>query len=152
MNRTRKALTVSVFSLLTLGQAAHGSTEDASKTVAALDEAYQAAVKRNDAAAMDTIVHDDFTLVNGRGIVTRKAALIESARSEAVRYERQDVIDNSRTVRVIGDTAVITAKLWIKGDFKAGGSIDKVLWFSDTYVKTPQGWKYFFGQASLALP
>ena len=26
------------------------------------------------------------------------------------------------------------------------------LWFSDTYVRTPDGWKYAFGQVSLPLP
>ena len=29
---------------------------------------------------------------------------------------------------------------------------DRTLWFSDTYVRTPAGWKHFFGQASLPLP
>jgi len=33
-----------------------------------------------------------------------------------------------------------------------GAAFDRRLWFSDTYVRTPQGWKYVFGQASLRLP
>lgn len=54
-------------------------------------------------------------------------------------------------MRVWGDTAVVTAKLWIKA--KADGQlVDKKLWFSDTYVRTREGWRYAFGQASLALP
>ncbi|GAB2846877.1 hypothetical protein GCM10027277_13610 [Pseudoduganella ginsengisoli] len=130
---------------------AHAAPSDAD-TVAALDIAYQDAVKRNDADTMARIVHDDFTLVNGKGVVTRKAALLDEAIKQTVRYEHQEVIDQSRQVRVLGDTAVVTAKLWIKGTFANGGAIDKVLWFSDTYVRTPQGWKYYFGQASLALP
>lgn len=128
------------------------ASEDIARHIAELDEKYQQAVKRNDAKVMAEIVHDDFTLVNGKGVVVKKDALLASARDELVRYQQQDVIDNSRTVRVAGDTAVITAKLWLKGDLKRGGHVDKVLWFSDTYVKTPQGWKYFFGQASLGLP
>ena len=128
------------------------ASNDIARHIAELDEKYQQAVKRNDARTMAEIVHDDFTLVNGKGVVVKKDALLASAREELVRYQQQDVIDNSRTVRVAGDTAVITAKLWLKGELKKGGHLDKVLWFSDTYVKTPQGWKYFFGQASLALP
>ena len=54
-------------------------------------------------------------------------------------------------MRLFGDTAVVTAKLWVKG-VRAGAAFDRKLWFSDTYVRTPQGWKYVFGQASLALP
>ncbi len=26
------------------------------------------------------------------------------------------------------------------------------VWFSDTYLRTPRGWRYAFGQASLPLP
>jgi hypothetical protein len=41
--------------------------------------------------------------------------------------------------------------LWIKGT-NEGKAIDYKLWFSDTYVRTPAGWRYVFGQASIALP
>jgi hypothetical protein len=51
----------------------------------------------------------------------------------------------------LGDTGVVTAKLWIKGT-RDGVPFDRTLWFSDTYVRTKGGWKYVFGQASLPLP
>jgi hypothetical protein len=35
---------------------------------------------------------------------------------------------------------------------KEGEAFDRRLWFSDTYVRTPAGWRYVFGQASLSLP
>jgi hypothetical protein len=35
---------------------------------------------------------------------------------------------------------------------REGKSFDRKLWFSDTYVRTKAGWRYAFGQASLALP
>jgi ketosteroid isomerase-like protein len=57
----------------------------------------------------------------------------------------------TQKVRVWGDTAVVTAKLWLKGT-SGGKAIDKKLWFSDTYVRTPQGWKYAFAQSSMDLP
>ena len=50
-----------------------------------------------------------------------------------------------------GDTAVVTALLWIKGT-SDGKPVERKLWFSDTYVRTPKGWKYVLGQASLPLP
>jgi hypothetical protein len=31
-------------------------------------------------------------------------------------------------------------------------TFNRRLWFSDTYVRTAAGWRYFFGQASLRLP
>ena len=69
------------------------------------------------------------------------------ARGATTTYERQEEDAGSQKVRVWGDTAVVTALLWIKGT-REGKSIDYKLWFSDTYVRTPQGWKYVFGQAS----
>jgi hypothetical protein len=30
--------------------------------------------------------------------------------------------------------------------------VDYSLWFSDTDVRTPSGWRYVFGQASRSLP
>jgi ketosteroid isomerase-like protein len=128
----------------------NASEEDA-KTVAALDTKYQAAVKSNDAATMDQILTDDFALVNGRGKVSSKTDLIESARKKEVTYERQDEEPGTQKVRVWGDTAVVTALLWIKA-VQGNKPIDYKLWFSDTYVRTPAGWRYVFGQASLPVP
>ena len=138
---------------LSLGAAIElsASSEEDGKTVAALDTKYQAAVKANDAATMDQILADDFVLVNGRGKVSTKADLIESARKKEVTYERQDEEPGTQKVRVWGDTAVVTALLWIKAG-QGGKPIDHKLWFSDTYVRTPAGWRYIFGQASLPLP
>jgi len=144
------ALMISVLSLGIVTDLNASSDEDA-KTVATLDTKYQAAVKANDAATMDQILADDFVLVNGRGKVSSKAHLLESARKKEVTYERQDEEPGTQEVRVWGDTAVVTALLWIKA-VQGGKPIDHKLWFSDTYVRTPAGWRYVFGQASLPLP
>ena len=120
------------------------------KLVAKLDTEYQAAVKANDAAAMDRILADDMVLVTGRGKVFTKADLLKDAREKSTVYEKQDELEQK--VRVFGDhTAVVTALLWIKGTSE-GKTSDRKLWFSDTYVKTPKGWRYVLGQASIALP
>ena len=138
---------------LSLGTATdlNASSDEDANTVAALDTKYQAAVKSNDAATMDQILAYDFVLMNGRGKISSKADLIESARKKEVTYERQDEESGTQKVRVWGDTAVVTALLWIKA-VQADKSIDYKLWFSDTYVRTPAGWRYVFGQASLPLP
>ena len=117
-------------------------------TVAALDTRYQAAVKANDAAAMNAILADDFVLVTGKGKTFGKADLLKAARDKSETYEHQE--DSEQTVRVWGDTAVVTALLWVKGSHK-DGAFDYKLWFSDTYARTPSGWRYVFGQASTRL-
>jgi len=129
----------------------NASPEQDAKTVAALDTKYQAAVKANDAATMAQILADDFALVTGRGKVYGKADLIDSARKKEVTYERQDEEPGTQKVRVWGDTAVVTALLWIKS-MQGDKPADYKLWFSDTYVRTRAGWRYVFGQASLPLP
>jgi ketosteroid isomerase-like protein len=127
-----------------------GSEQDAAK-VAALDRQYQAAVKANDYATMDRLLAKDFVLVIGTGRVYQRGDLIGHARRATKQWEHQEEIDGSQSVRVWGDTAVVTAKLWIKGTFE-DQPLDAKLWFSDTYVRTKSGWKYVFGQASNPLP
>jgi ketosteroid isomerase-like protein len=126
--------------------------EEDKKAVYQLDVQYQAAVERNDAETMARIHHDEMVLVLSNGTVLTGAQLEKAARDKSRTYERQVVVDESRVVRVAGDTAVVTAKLWLKGKRATGEAFDYKLWFSDTYVRTPTGWRYYFGQAGAPLP
>ena len=130
---------------------AQASTEDDRRAVAALDTEFQAAVKHHDAATIDRIQHPAMVLILGDGRVVTKADHLQAAREKKIRYEVQDEEAGTQTVRVSGDTAVVTALLRLKGT-NEGVPFDRRVWFSDTYVRTPDGWKYFFGQASLRLP
>jgi ketosteroid isomerase-like protein/quinol monooxygenase YgiN len=150
------SLAKSAIPLLAIGAAfltedtkSFASASDDEKIVAALDTQYQAAVKNNDAAAMDRILSDDFVLVTGRGRHQSKADLLKDARSKATIYEHQE--DSNQKVRVWGDTAVVTALLWAKG-IEEGKPFEYELWFSDVYVRTATGWRYTFAQASIPLP
>ena len=129
------------------------------ETVAGLDRAYQAAVKRNDADAMGRILHPNFQLVLGSGRKVDRTRLMDQARRRVFTYELQDEERESQSVMVVGDVAIVTAKLQLKGvanqgslELSPGQTFDVSLWFSDTYVRTPSGWRYLFGQASLPLP
>jgi ketosteroid isomerase-like protein len=142
------AVTFGIAVMLTATEKARSSVDD-EKIVAALDTEYQAAVKNNDVPTMDRILADDFVLVTGLGKTYTKADLLNEAQNKHVTYERQE--DSNRKVRVWGDTAVVTALLWAKGT-EAGKPFDYKLWFSDTYVRTPDGWRYVFAQASTRIP
>jgi ketosteroid isomerase-like protein len=126
-----------------------GRLEEDRKAVSALDTQFQAAVKNNDAEGMSRILADDYMLVLSSGKMQTKADLLDEARAGKTTYERQE--DTGQTVRLWGDTAVVTAKLWAKGT-DGEKPFDVKLWFSDTYVRTPEGWKYVFGQAACHLP
>ena len=123
---------------------------DDTHTVAAIDKQYQAAVKNNDPATMDRILADDFVLMTGRGSALTKADLIKEAREKRTIYEHQEEEEGTQKVRIWGDTAVVTALLRIKGT-RDQRPLDYKVWFSDTYVRTPAGWRYVFGQASTPL-
>jgi ketosteroid isomerase-like protein len=141
-------LAVSILLALVLRGSAVSTADDA-RIVATLDTEYQSAVQKNDAAAMDRILADDFVLVTGTGKVFSKTDLLNEAKAATRIYQVQQ--DTDQTVRLWRDTAVITAKLSSRGT-ENGKPFDYSLWFSDTYVRTPAGWRYVFGQASLRLP
>jgi uncharacterized protein (TIGR02246 family) len=123
------------------------------RAVAALDTAYQAAVERNDADAMAAILHEDMILVLGNGSVHTGEDVLNWARTRRIDYEVQDEEPGTQTVRLYGtDTAIVTALLRARGVRADGTRVDLRLWFSDTYVRTPEGWRYVFGQASTPLP
>lgn len=154
MNPIEKALgAAAALAALLIAGAANASPDEDRRTVAALDTAYQAAVERNDADAMAAILHPDMILVVGRGAVYTREDLLRAAREGAFTYERQVEDERTQTVRLYGqDTAIVTARLWLKGVTRDGQQFDRRLWFSDTYVRTPDGWRYAFGQSSISLP
>jgi len=151
-NRLLAAAALGV-TLMTPGFADEQRNFDAD-AVAALDTEYQDAVEKNDWRTMDRILHPDFTLVLGNGQTYSRAELIESARQATHIFERQVEMPGTQKVRLFGrDTATVTALLWLKGKKASDGTeFEYKLWFSDTYVRTPDGWRYAFGQASLRLP
>jgi ketosteroid isomerase-like protein len=129
--------------------AAHGSDAEDKRILADLDTKYQKAVQQNDAKTMAEILADGFILVEGDGKKLTKADLLNDATSGQTHYARQD--DSERTIAVFGDTAVISAKLYAKG-IEDGVKVDYYMWFTDVYIRTPNGWRYFYAQSSLALP
>lgn len=148
MRRLAAPLAASVLFLLPVAGNRLPRVDDR-QIVGGLDTEYQAAVRSHDVATMDRILADDFVLVTGKGAVYTKAELLKEARDTGVVYDHQE--DSSQTVRLWGTTAIVTALLWAKGT-DHGRAFDYKVWFSDTYVRTPTGWRYVFGQASLRLP
>jgi uncharacterized protein (TIGR02246 family) len=150
MNMIRTA--GAALALAQMASAAHADPAEDIRAVAALDTAYQAAVERNDAEAMAAILHKDMILVLGDGSVHTGEDLLNAARTRRTVYQHQVEDEGTQTVRLYGaNTAVVTARLYIKA-VRATQPIEFRLWFSDTYVRTPEGWRYAFGQASAPLP
>ena len=130
---------------------ASADVSDEQSLISRLDLEFQAAVKANDTETMARILHPNMVLVLGDGRVFSRDDQLEESRLKLIEYEIQDEEPGTQTVWVVGDTALVTALLRIKGRSN-GAHFDRRLWFSDTYVRTPSGWKYLFGQASRPLP
>jgi uncharacterized protein (TIGR02246 family) len=153
MTRNRFAAVAAALTLTLLAAPACANPEADRRAVAELDTAYQAAVERNDADAMAAIMHEDMILVLGDGSVHTRDDVLNWARQRLIEYEVQAEEPGTQTVRMYGpDTVVVTALLVARGTRANGTRVDVRLWFTDTYVRTPQGWRYAFGQASTALP
>jgi ketosteroid isomerase-like protein len=136
-----------------LTAAAASAPTDDRATIGTLDTAYQAAVERNDADTMARILHPDFVVVLGDGRVETREDVLDAARERRIEHEHQVKIPGTQSVRVWGDTAVVSALLHLSGTRSADAStLNYNLWFTDTYIRTPDGWKYVYGQASLPLP
>jgi len=151
MRRSNLGAAFIAATVLTASGATVASPQEDRATVAALDTKYQEAVKRNDADTMGQILHEDFVLVLGSGKTATRDDLLNEARGGKIQYEGQDEDAGTQTVRMYGDTAIVTARLWLKYTYE-GKAYERRLWFSDTYVRTSKGWRYVFGQASLPLP
>ena len=131
-----KAAILAVGIITAASPAVAETTNDDAKIVAALDTEFQAAVKNNDAATVARIQADDMILVLGVGRTATKQDHVNNALNKVRIYEQQDAVPGTQTVRVWGDTAVVTELLWLKFTTKDGKAFDFKLWFSDTYVRT----------------
>jgi ketosteroid isomerase-like protein len=141
--RISRGIAVIAGAMLLVASTVYGSEADDRRDLASLDTKYQRAVKENDSKTMATILASNFVVIGGDGKQWTKADLIKSATDGSTRYEHQE--DSEQSVRVFGNTGVVTAKLWVKG-LEGGEKVDYTLWFSDVYVRTSTGWEYVFGQ------
>jgi ketosteroid isomerase-like protein len=103
------------------------------------------AYQKHDAAALERIEADDFTLTEGDGKVTTKAEDIASLRNAKPpqpddAFEVEDV-----KVRLYGDTAVLIGRVIIKYRSK-GQMVAEQYRYTDTYLKRGGGWQVVASQ------
>ena len=105
-----------------------------------------AAFERGDADWLERHLAPDFTLTGSTGEVTTREDEVASLRN-GTRYA---VFRNHDTqVRVYGDAAVTTGFTRVQGE---GESSAMEFRFTDTWIRTPQGWTLVASHASRAAP
>jgi ketosteroid isomerase-like protein len=88
---------------------------NAEQELTKLSDEYIAALKGKDTAALERIWADDLTFITLRGDVQTKAQRLADIQSGANRFDSLETTD--RTVRVYGDTAVMTSLTTLKGQY-----------------------------------
>ncbi|MBJ6760415.1 nuclear transport factor 2 family protein [Myxococcaceae bacterium JPH2] len=138
MNRTLVLL-----SLLFTAPALAESAEE--KAILQVERDWCAAALRSDAAALEQLLLDDYTLTGSNGVITTKANDVTEAKQGDPKYE---VFENrDMKVRVHGDTAVVTGRTHVKG-VSGGKAFSAVFQFTDTLVKVKGKWRPLAGHVS----
>jgi ketosteroid isomerase-like protein len=127
-----------------------GMSGNAEQEVTQLTDQYIAALKGKDAAALERIWADDLTYINPGGAMLTKAQRLADIQSGANRFDSLEVSD--RTVRVYGDTAVMTSLTTMKGQY-GGQDASGQYRVTNVFAKRGGGWQIVSLQMTrIAMP
>jgi len=109
-----------------------------------------AAVVKADVATLEGLTSDDYVLINANGQVSNKAETMNSIKTGKIKLTANEVSDLS--VRVYGDTAVVTGKSTAKGSIN-GIELKGPVMFTRVYVKKNGKWQSVaFQQTPIVAP
>jgi ketosteroid isomerase-like protein len=137
----RRAVLAAALALSGSSVAAPGDAE----VLAQLDRAMQRAVVDRDPVAFAGFLTDDYVLVVSNSRMADKALVVAEIDSPAGRMDVNDstILD----VRVHGDTAIVIADLHQVGRH-GDAPFDYWVRYTDTWIRTPAGWKCLSGHAT----
>lgn len=101
---------------------------------------------RNDAVQLDSLLADDWTTTDAGGVVQSKAHYLADVRSGERSYEF--INDGETSVRIYGDTAVVTGHTTSKGYFKDQQTGGTSL-FTRTYAMRQGRWQMIASHSTL---
>jgi ketosteroid isomerase-like protein len=104
---------------------------------------FEQAARKKDRAALERMLHDDFTLVDPQGNVVNKISLIDTIVGPDTDIMNSFLRQEHKTIFSInGDTARETADVQLKGKLHKRGDVSGDYVNSATYVKGPSGWQF----------
>jgi len=104
-----------------------------------LDREWNEAYPRRDVAALGRILADDWTAIDGAGLVINKRQLLERVASNPPQFDRHE-FDEFR-LRVFGDAAVVTGRVSGAGRDEEGGEFSLRQRFTRVYAKRGGAWQ-----------
>ena len=108
--------------------------------------AYREALATRDVTTLDDIWADDYTFTNPHGALLTKKQRLENIRSGHTQIE--SVASEDEDVRVYGDTAVITARITLKGKYSGKESSGQYRSIS-VWVNQQGRWRLVANQLTL---
>jgi ketosteroid isomerase-like protein len=133
-----------LFALLISG--AHAADDAARREVLAAEKARTRAMLAGDRAALGSITSDDYTHVDSNGRARDKARFLELLARADRRFETIGVDES--TVRIYGDTAVVTGRYHNAVRTPDGVQPTKHARFTRVYVRQGGAWRNVAHQAT----
>jgi ketosteroid isomerase-like protein len=132
----QKAFYTILAAVAMLASGAYGATEE--DVIRALEERWDTANLKGDAAALETLFSDDFISTDSEGRVRTKAVIVGAVKAKNIKYDSASTED----VKVIlhGDAAVVSG-IW-RGKYTYQGKlVNLVERFTNFYVKQRGQWR-----------
>lgn len=149
MNGLALRSVLSLALLATAGSTPIAAQETSGPHVAAIfayEHAACDAYRRNDAAAIDSLIGPGYELTDSKGVITTKADDIKAARNRDVEYTA--FRNEGMKVRIYGQTAIVTGRTIVQGTTRAGDKIDIEVQFTDTLVLMDGRWRMVAGHVA----
>lgn len=131
---------VYALSLVTMGQAkdksGDGNTE---QLILRLENEGREATLKNDLAATERLLADNWINVNPDGSVTTKARLLELLKAGS--FTILSIENDEVMVRVFGDAAVVTGRSTTKRAGESGENLTRQVRFTRVYARNKERWQ-----------
>ncbi len=113
-------------------------SETVRKELLALEQESAQAFVRNDADAIGRQMSEDWTVVTPEGNVLDRVTFLGLIKSGVLTHDTMEFADT--TVRLYGDTAIVTARATSKGKFQ-GHPFSELERSTDVFIKQGGQWK-----------
>ena len=146
----RALLLMSLVSFQVWAQNQHANAApSAEQEIKSLERERNVAILNSDAAALDRMTADDYTFITLRGELRTKSEIVKGLQSGSFKYESRQISD--LTIRVYGDTAVVTGRSNQKG-MENGKDYSGDYRFTRVYVRQKGRWLTVALQATAIKP
>ena len=135
---TRMIVLAMLGGLLTISPRLTAQSGNAEQALLQLERDWEQANAKNDLAALERILAPEFVATDSDGRLTTRAEGFARRKSGAVKFTA--FTQDDYKVQVIGDTAIVTGRMTIKG-VRDGKDINSQERFTDTFVRRAGQWQ-----------